>query len=159
MALELPSVDAQKFLAKAEGWEEECKKAAECLHNYGVVVMKDERVNEKDNEDYCEMVERYFSKRGDQFYRGEEIKDIKPEIHYQQGATPEYVEKAQTTAPGSLTTQKRTSRSRSAHPSSTPNGASSGTSASAPPTESPNTRRSSPKNSRSGRRRWTGGAT
>jgi isopenicillin N synthase-like dioxygenase len=94
MALELPSVDAQKFLEKAEGWEEEAKKAADCLHNYGVVVLKDARVNEKDNEDYCEMVEKYFSLRGEQYYKGEEIKDIKPEIHYQQGATPEFVEKA-----------------------------------------------------------------
>lgn len=40
------------------------------------------------------MMERYFSDRGDKYYRGEILKDSKPEIFYQAGVTPELKEKA-----------------------------------------------------------------
>ena len=39
-------------------------------------------------------MEEYFADVGDRFYRGEPSSDIKPECHYQVGATPEYLEKA-----------------------------------------------------------------
>jgi hypothetical protein len=48
----------------------------------------------QDNEDYIDMMEDYFEKTGDLYYRGQDIKDIKPEYHYLVGATPEFVEKA-----------------------------------------------------------------
>ena len=55
-------------------------------------MIKDPRVNEQDNEDYIDMMERYFSQAGKKFYAGEKVDDIKPEWHYQVGATPENIE-------------------------------------------------------------------
>ena len=40
------------------------------------------------------MVERYFDHVSQKFYAGEELKDVKPELCYQVGATPEGIEKA-----------------------------------------------------------------
>jgi hypothetical protein len=39
--LTLPIIDFQKFLNKSEGWEKECKITAECLHDTGVLCVKD----------------------------------------------------------------------------------------------------------------------
>ena len=39
--LELPIIDYNKFLKKQEGWENECKKVAECLNQTGILVVKD----------------------------------------------------------------------------------------------------------------------
>lgn len=94
MVIVIPTVDVEAFMNKSEGWEEQCKIAAESLHKYGIVVMKDSHINEKDNEEYCQMVEEYFAKRGHDFYDGKNVPEIHPEKHYQVGATPEYVEKA-----------------------------------------------------------------
>jgi len=58
------------------------------------VILKDPRINEHDNEVYCEMVESYFARRGHDFYDGKKVEEIHPEKHYQVGATPEYVERA-----------------------------------------------------------------
>lgn len=46
------------------------------------------------NEDYMDMVEEYFERQGECFYRGEELKDCHPELSYQTGVTPAYIEKA-----------------------------------------------------------------
>jgi hypothetical protein len=70
----------------------ECQKVAECFHNFGILLIKDPRVNMQDNEAYIDMMEDYFEKTGNKFYAGEPIADIKPECHYQVGATPEFVE-------------------------------------------------------------------
>lgn len=96
MQIDVPTVDIQKWLDKAEGWKEECQKAAESLHQYGIVIIKDPRVNEQDNNEYCQMVEEYFSKQGDLYYENGEkaLDDAHPEIHYQVGVTPENREKA-----------------------------------------------------------------
>jgi hypothetical protein len=51
--------------------------------------MKDPRVDHKDNSDYIDMVEKYFESVGKKYYAGEKIKDIRPELCYQTGATPE----------------------------------------------------------------------
>lgn len=47
-----------------------------------------------DNENYIDMMEEYFADVGDRFYANETINDIKREMHYMVGATPEYCEKA-----------------------------------------------------------------
>lgn len=39
-------------------------------------------------------MEEYFEKTGELFYSGEKVDDIKPEYHYQTGATPENIEMA-----------------------------------------------------------------
>lgn len=42
---EVPVINIQAYFDKSEGWEEECKKVADCLHNFGILVIRDPRVN------------------------------------------------------------------------------------------------------------------
>ena len=72
----------------------ECQKVAECFHKFGILLIKDPRVNFQDNENYIDLMEEYFEKTGELFYSGEKVDDIKPEYHYQTGATPENIEMA-----------------------------------------------------------------
>jgi hypothetical protein len=58
------------------------------------LVIKDPRVDFNDNEEYIDLMENYFERTGELFYTGEKVPDIKPECHYQVGATPEFIEKA-----------------------------------------------------------------
>ncbi len=39
-------------------------------------------------------MERYFDKTSKEYYEGRQVKDAKPEFHYQTGVTPEMIEKA-----------------------------------------------------------------
>lgn len=64
----------------------ECEKVAFCLHNYGIVILKDPRVFEKDNEIFLSMMEKYFE-------GSDGIRDARPEVHYQVGVTGEKIEK------------------------------------------------------------------
>lgn len=72
----------------------ECQKVAECFHKFGILLIKDPRVDFQDNDNYIDMMEDYFEQIGDQFYAGKKSEDIIPECHYQVGATPENIEMA-----------------------------------------------------------------
>jgi len=72
----------------------ECQKVAECFHKFGILIIKDPRVQMEQNEEYIDLMEEYFEKTGEKFYRGEDVDDIKAEWMYQVGATPEFIEKA-----------------------------------------------------------------
>jgi hypothetical protein len=37
----MPIIDMDKFMNKREGWEKECKLTADCLHETGILVVKD----------------------------------------------------------------------------------------------------------------------
>ena len=39
--LNMPIIDFKKFLDRSEGWEKECKLTAECLHDTGILVVRD----------------------------------------------------------------------------------------------------------------------
>lgn len=56
--------------------------------------MRDPRVNHNDNEEYIDMIERYFEKQGEKYYKGEPLDDCFPELSYQVGVTPEAIERA-----------------------------------------------------------------
>lgn len=56
----MPVIDVKKFLEREAGWEEECKKVADSLHKYGILIFKDPRANEQENEDYIDLMEQYF---------------------------------------------------------------------------------------------------
>lgn len=61
--LKLPLIDLSKFFNRekdAKGYYEECLKVADALHNYGVLIIKDPRVNEADNDRFIDMMEKYF---------------------------------------------------------------------------------------------------
>lgn len=39
--LTLPVIDVNKYLNKSEGWQKECKLVADCLHDTGVLCIRD----------------------------------------------------------------------------------------------------------------------
>lgn len=57
---EMPVIDAHKYLERLPGWEEECEKVSHCLHKYGILIFRDPRAKEQDNEEYIDLMERYF---------------------------------------------------------------------------------------------------
>lgn len=82
------------FLERKDGWQIECDKVAASFHKFGIIIVRDPRVNYQMNEDYVDMVEEYFESQGEKFYRGEILKDCHPELSYQTGVTPQAIEKA-----------------------------------------------------------------
>jgi hypothetical protein len=86
--------DAQLPHEFSEEVRMECQKVAECFHNFGILLIKDPRVNMEHNEDYIDLMEDYFERTGELFYSGEKVEDIKDEWMYQVGATPENIEMA-----------------------------------------------------------------
>jgi isopenicillin N synthase-like dioxygenase len=91
---EIPVIDALIYMDKLEGWEEECQKVAFSFHKWGIVKLRDPRVNHQANSDYIDMVEKYFDEISKLYYAGLPVKDIKPELCFQTGATPSGQEKA-----------------------------------------------------------------
>ncbi|CDW86191.1 UNKNOWN [Stylonychia lemnae] len=91
---DVPIVDVEKYLNKQPGWEVECEKVADSLHKYGILIFKDPRAHEQENEDYIELMEKYFEKTSKIYYDGQKLSDAKPEYAYQTGVTPEQIEKA-----------------------------------------------------------------
>eukprot|EP01138_Halocafeteria_seosinensis_P007687 gb/GECG01007855.1/.p1 GENE.gb/GECG01007855.1/~~gb/GECG01007855.1/.p1 ORF type:complete len:318 (+),score=36.97 gb/GECG01007855.1/:1-954(+) len=97
----IPVVDVNMFLqyeqAEKEGQtpgkdleqklNDECKRVAQGLHEYGVLIVKDPRVSSQDNDRFLDTLERYFSQPDDQ-----KQKDVHPEYHYQVGTTPSFTE-------------------------------------------------------------------
>ena len=79
----LPVINLQEFLSDSL---EQCNLVASCLSKYGVLVIKDPRVSEDDNDKFINMMERYFDSTD---YKT----DAKPEYSYQVGVTPPLVEK------------------------------------------------------------------
>jgi isopenicillin N synthase-like dioxygenase len=90
----MPIVEVKTFLERLPGWELECEKVAFCLHNYGILIFRDPRANEQENEDYVDLMEKYFKNASDKYYAGEQLPEAKPEYHFQVGVTPEKIERA-----------------------------------------------------------------
>lgn len=92
---DVPVIDVRAFLEKDPAkMLEQCKLVAQSLHEFGILIWRDPRVDEKDNEDYIDMMEEYFELEGRKHYNGEKLKDCKPEHNFQAGVTPERQERA-----------------------------------------------------------------
>ena len=58
---EVPVIEVKAFLEKDPvKMMEQCKLVAQSLHQFGILIWSDPRVNERDNEDYLDMMEEYF---------------------------------------------------------------------------------------------------
>ena len=66
-----------------------CRQVADSFHQYGILIIRDPRVNYQDNSDYIDLMEKYFDSVAPPYYAGEKLEDVKPEYHYMVGATPE----------------------------------------------------------------------
>ncbi|CAK4618431.1 hypothetical protein LEN26_001382 [Aphanomyces euteiches] len=88
---DLPVIDLEKFMRAPDATSadvvEECKKVADCLYKYGVLVVRDPRATEADNGRFLDLMERYFE-------HTDFVQDARPEYSYQVGVTPEQQEKA-----------------------------------------------------------------
>ncbi|KAL7751516.1 hypothetical protein RI367_002979 [Sorochytrium milnesiophthora] len=87
--LALPLVDVGAYLtdSTSAAARAECDKAAEALKTYGAVLLRDPRVSADDNSKFLDMMERYFDQPHDA-----KMKDVRKEVGYQIGATPEFKE-------------------------------------------------------------------
>lgn len=67
---EVPIIDVSAFLNKEDPAmaEEQCRLVAKSLHDYGILIWRDPRVEEKDNEDYLDMMEEYFELESRKLY-------------------------------------------------------------------------------------------
>jgi isopenicillin N synthase-like dioxygenase len=87
--MELPIFDISGFLTDpdAERVREQCKQMSDCMHQSGVLIIRDPRVSKEDNERFLDVMERYFEQPA-------EVKkeDERPDLHYQVGVTPECTE-------------------------------------------------------------------
>ena len=87
---ELTLIDLNCFFNKEKepnDYEAECKKVAAALHHFGICIVRDPRVYEKDNNIFLDMMERYFE-------LSDGLRDARPEYSYQVGVTPTGIEKA-----------------------------------------------------------------
>jgi hypothetical protein len=80
--LELPVIDYNTFLNRdkdagsKEAYKQECRRVADALHEYGVCIVRDPRVEESDNNKFLDMMEKYFELT-------DWVRDARPEWHYQ----------------------------------------------------------------------------
>lgn len=62
--MEPPIIDIDCFLNKRDEavWREECRKVAQSFHQFGILIVRDPRVNHQHNATFIDMVESYFEK-------------------------------------------------------------------------------------------------
>ena len=62
-SLKVPIVDVEPFLRGQGNCEKDCQTVAESLHKYGCLIIKDPRVNQQENSEFLDMMEKYFADR------------------------------------------------------------------------------------------------
>jgi len=87
-------VDTTSLLSGGKVNMEECQKVVRGFHKHGVIAIRDPRVDENKNQDFINLMTRYFETQSEKYYRGEALEDAKPQYGYQVGVTPELVERA-----------------------------------------------------------------
>ncbi|PRP75453.1 hypothetical protein PROFUN_15738 [Planoprotostelium fungivorum] len=89
MTDQLSPVDLSSFLNDKESQQskDDCRRIAQTLRDTSCLVIRDPRVSEIENSNFIDMMEKYYEQPLE-----EKMKDVHPELHYQLGATPEFVE-------------------------------------------------------------------
>jgi isopenicillin N synthase-like dioxygenase len=85
-----PIIDLANYINKTgEGWEKDCKLIANLLSEYGILIVKDPRVAESDNNTFVDMIEQYYE-------QPESVRaaDVRKEMYYQVGVSPPGIERA-----------------------------------------------------------------
>lgn len=72
-----------------QSYQQHCADIANDLHQFGILIVKDPRVSMEDNDRFIDMMEQYFEQPLEQ-----KLKDVRKEVYYQVGATPDHVEQA-----------------------------------------------------------------
>jgi hypothetical protein len=55
--IKVPSVNLDRFLNGSKGWEEDCKEVADILHRFGLLYVKDTRVDPSEKDRFIDMME------------------------------------------------------------------------------------------------------
>ena len=84
-----PLIDLSSYLNDRKNAVDDCKMVADLLHQYGFLCVRDPRVNDQYNEEFLDMLEKYYE-QSDQI----KSKDIRKEVFYQVGLTPTRTERA-----------------------------------------------------------------
>jgi isopenicillin N synthase-like dioxygenase len=84
-----PVIDLASYLSQSGDWAGSCEKIAHLLHQFGILIVKDPRVDDQLNTNFLDMMEQYYE-------QPEEVRlqDARPDVHYQVGVTPEEIERA-----------------------------------------------------------------
>lgn len=83
---ELSVVDVEQYMSDRSDPIGQCKIVAECLKEYGVLIVRDPRASEKDNNTFLDMMEKYFEQT-------DFVQDARPKYSFQVGVTPELTER------------------------------------------------------------------
>jgi isopenicillin N synthase-like dioxygenase len=90
-----PVIDLSHYLekdhkgAKKDVWMEDCSKIAELLRQYGFLIVRDPRVSHTHNDTFIDQMEQYYGQEDEA-----KKNDIRKDVFYQVGMTPERTEKA-----------------------------------------------------------------
>lgn len=84
-----PVIDLAQYLNQTGNWQAQCDDIAQMLREFGMLIVKDPRVDNQLNANFLDMMEQYYE-------QAEEARqdDARPDVHYQVGVTPEEVERA-----------------------------------------------------------------
>eukprot|EP00752_Nemacystus_decipiens_P011069 g9835.t1 len=87
-AMDVPVVDLSEWVGGGggRGNVDDCRSLAQALHAYGIVLIRDPRVSEVDNDQFLDQMEKYYA-------QSDGVKDARPEFSYQVGVTPEGTER------------------------------------------------------------------
>jgi len=87
---DFPVIDLTNYLTHGDKKaSKECKLVAQFLHQYGILIVRDPRVHQRDNDIFLDVMEKYYG-RSDE----EKVPDVRKELSYQVGLTPAGVEQA-----------------------------------------------------------------
>lgn len=93
LPLDITIVDTSSMMSGNPS-AEACRKVVEGFHKHGVIAIRDPRVNESKNQEFLNLMTRYFESRSKKYYSGQKLDDCRPETGYQAGVTPELIERA-----------------------------------------------------------------
>jgi len=74
----IPIINLSTYLEKGSD-QSICEEFAFTMKRYGCAILFDPRISEKKNQDYLDLMEKYFNKRQSQMDKGYKI-DIYPEL-------------------------------------------------------------------------------
>jgi isopenicillin N synthase-like dioxygenase len=84
-----PVIDLAPYLNHTAGYESQCEEIAQLLRQFGMLIVKDPRVDPQLNTNFLDMMEKYYDQE-----EAVRLEDARPDVHYQVGVTPEETERA-----------------------------------------------------------------
>jgi len=84
-----PVIDIAGYLNKNGEWESACGEIAQLLRDFGLLIVKDPRVDPELNPKFLDMMEQYYEQPAEV-----RMQDARPDVHFQVGVTPEETERA-----------------------------------------------------------------